>query len=30
MKQTLLNRLTWPAYQHRVQRDASVVFLPLG
>jgi creatinine amidohydrolase len=30
MKETLMNRLTWQEYQHRVQRDESVVFLPVG
>lgn len=30
MKETLMNRLTWQEYQQRVQRDESVVFLPVG
>ncbi len=30
MKETLMNRLTWQEYRHRVQCDASVVFLPVG
>jgi len=30
MKETLMNRLTWQEYRHRVQRDESVVFLPVG
>jgi creatinine amidohydrolase len=30
MKEILMNRLTWPEYRDRVQRDESVVFLPVG
>lgn len=30
MKEVLMNRLTWPAYRDRIQRDDAVVFLPCG
>lgn len=30
MSETMMNRLTWPEYRDRVQRDGSVVFLPCG
>jgi hypothetical protein len=30
MKETRMNRLAWNEYQHHVQCDESVVFLPFG
>ncbi|MBI1398203.1 MAG: creatininase [Betaproteobacteria bacterium] len=30
MKETLMNRLSWPEYQDRVQREDATVFLPCG